>query len=138
MKSTGHASSAARPGAILIVDDERDVRTLLAEVLEGDGYEIAAAGDGAEALDYLRAAATLPSLILLDLVMPNVDGWQFLDERRQDPRLAGIPVVLISGQVAARETARALGLPGYIEKPIGAANVREMLARLLPKPPAFA
>jgi chemosensory pili system protein ChpA (sensor histidine kinase/response regulator) len=77
-------------------------------------------------------------LILLDLVMPNVDGWQFIEERSHDPRLARIPVVLISGQVAARETARSLGLASYIEKPIEVATIREMLARMRANIPAFA
>lgn len=117
-------------GPILVVDDERDVHMLLTDLLHGEGYDVVTATDGAEALGYLRAAATLPCLILLDLVMPNVDGWQFIEERNHDPRIAGIPVVLISGQVAARETARSLGLASYIEKPIGVASLREMLTRM--------
>ena len=131
-------SSPSKRGQILIVDDERDVHVLLTEVLRGEGYEVATAADGAEALEYLRAAPALPSLILLDLMMPNVDGWQFIEERSRDRRLAEIPVVLISGQVAARETARALGVASYIEKPIGVATVREMLARMRATTPAFA
>lgn len=125
-------------GPILIVDDELDVHVLLTDLLRSEGYEVASATDGAEALDYLRSATTLPCLILLDLVMPRVDGWQFIEERSHDPRLARIPVVLISGQVAARETARALGLASYIEKPIGVVKLREMLARMSVNAPAFA
>ena len=125
-------------GPILIVDDEPDVHTLLTDVLRGEGYEVVTAADGAKALTYLRAATTLPCLILLDLVMPNVDGWQFVEERSHDSRLARIPVVLISGQVAARETARSLGLASYIEKPIEVATIREMLARMRANIPAFA
>jgi PAS domain S-box-containing protein len=117
-------------GPILVVDDEPDVKVLLTELLRDEGYQVATAADGAEALDYLRAAPRLPCLILLDLVMPNVDGWQFIEERSHDPRLSRIPVVLISGQVAARETARSLGLASCIEKPIGVASVREMLVRM--------
>lgn len=123
-------SNAAGRGPILVVDDERDVHTLLADLLRAEGYDVVTATDGAEALEYLRAASTLPCLILLDLVMPNVDGWQFIEERSHEPRLAGIPVVLISGQVAARETARSLGLASYIEKPIRVASLREMLTRM--------
>lgn len=117
-------------GPILIVDDELATRTLLTDALAADGYEVVTAGDGAKALEYLRATTTLPCLILLDLVMPNMDGWQFIEERSHDRRLAGIPVVLISGQVAARETARSLGLASYIEKPIALASLREVLARV--------
>ena len=122
----------------MIVDDEPDVHLLLTDLLRGEGYEVASATDGAQALDYLRSATKLPCLILLDLVMPKVDGWQFIEERSHDPRLARIPVVLISGQVAARETARALGLASYIEKPIGVVPLREMLARMSVNAPAFA
>jgi PAS domain S-box-containing protein len=130
--------SPSECGPILIIDDEADVRVLLTELLRDEGYEVATAGDGAEALDYLRAAARLPWLILLDLVMPNVDGWQFIEKRSHDPRFSRIPVVLISGQVAARETARSLGLASCIEKPIGAAPLREMLARMRVNAQAFA
>jgi CheY-like chemotaxis protein len=117
-------------GPILIVDDEVDTRTLLTEAIQAEGFEVVAAGDGAEALEYLRSAAEVPCLILLDLVMPNMDGWQFIEERRHDRRLAGIPVVLISGQVSARETARSSGLASFIEKPIALASVRDVLTRV--------
>ena len=125
-------------GPILVVDDEPDVQVLLTELLRDEGYEVATAADGAEALDYLRAAPRLPWLILLDLVMPNLDGWEFIEERSHDTRLSRIPVVLISGQVAARETARSLGLASCIEKPIGVVPLREMLARMRVSHPAFA
>ena len=138
VKTPVEASAPYVRGSILIVDDERDVHTLLAELLRDEGYDVAAAADGAEALDYLRAATTLPCLILLDLAMPNVDGLRFLEQRALVPRLTGIPVVLISGQVSARETAQALGLAGSMDKPLGVAPVREMLARVLVSRPALA
>ena len=113
---------------VLIIDDELDTRDLVAELLRDEGHDASIAADGAEALEYLRGAATLPSLILLDLEMPIMDGWEFLELRGRDARLSGIPVVLISGQLASRDTARALGLAGYIEKPIGAATLLEVMA----------
>jgi chemotaxis family two-component system sensor kinase Cph1 len=125
-------------GPILIVDDEPDVQVLLSDLLRSEGYEVATASDGAEALAYLQTATPLPCLILLDLVMPNVDGWEFVEQRSHDRRLARIPVVLISGQVAARETARSLGLASYIEKPIEVAAIREMLSRIRGSIPALA
>ena len=124
------AAAPAEQGPILIVDDEPDMRLLLTDLLRAEGYDVVTVADGAKAFDYLRSATTLPSLILLDLVMPNLDGWQFIEERTHDPHLAGIPVVLISGQTAARETARSLGLASFIEKPISVASLREMLARV--------
>lgn len=122
-------------GPILVVDDELDAQTLLTDVLQKEGYDVVTAADGGKALEYLRATTTLPCLILLDLVMPNVDGWQFIEERSHDRRLTGIPVVLISGQVAARETARSLGLASYIEKPITMASLREVIARVRDRTP---
>ncbi len=120
--------SRAERGPILIVDDEVDVHILLTDLLRGEGFDVVTAANGAKALEYLQTATTLPCLILLDLVMPTMDGWQFVEELGHDARLTRIPVVLTSGQVAVRETARSLGLAGYIEKPIAVASLREMLA----------
>ena len=125
-------------GAILIVDDEPDVHVLLTDLLRGEGYDVVNAVDGVEALAYLRAATTLPFLILLDLVMPNMDGWQFMEECRQDDHLAGISVVLISSQVTARETARSLGLASYIGKPIARPVLLETVSRVRERSRALA
>lgn len=69
-------------------------------------------------MEHLRTAKSLPIVILLDLVMPNMDGWQFLAVRRKDACVAEIPIVLISGHLSAAETARKHGLAGCVEKPI--------------------
>jgi CheY-like chemotaxis protein len=79
---------------ILLVDDDEDVVEPLSEVLAEKGYGVAIARDGQQALDYLRTA--VPSLILLDLVMPRMDGWEFLAHRARDERLSSIPVVITS------------------------------------------
>jgi PAS domain S-box-containing protein len=130
--SIGHLAAQARGSSarhlnILLIDDEFDTRDLLTSLLR-EGHDVATAADGAEALEYLRGTETLPSLILLDLVMPVMDGWEFLEVRGGDARLNSIPVVLISGQLASRETARALDLAGYVEKPIVAATLIEIMA----------
>jgi two-component system, chemotaxis family, chemotaxis protein CheY len=80
---------------ILIVDDDDDVREMLGEVLEEGGYRVASAEDGREALRYLSAHPP-PFLIILDLMMPVMDGWQFLHEQRKSPALASIPVAVFS------------------------------------------
>jgi len=80
---------------ILVVEDEEDARDAMVAILEMKGYRAAPAGNGREALDYLSRTET-PDLIILDLCMPVMDGWQFLRERVKDPRLAGVPVVVIS------------------------------------------
>lgn len=83
---------------ILVVDDDLDVRETLADVLSDAGYEVHVAEHGGEALAVLRAARDLPGLILLDLAMPVMDGWQFRAEQRRDAMLAEIPVVTFSAR----------------------------------------
>ena len=70
------ATSEAPCGGILVVDDDPDIRDSLREVLEDEGYDVASVGNGREALDYLKQASPRPWVILLDLMMPVMDGWQ--------------------------------------------------------------
>jgi PAS domain S-box-containing protein len=121
------ASEGGREELILIVDDEVDARDALAALLRLDGYRVLTAANGREALS--AAKSSLPSIILLDLVMPVMDGWQFLEVRREDPELAQVPVILISGQTTAQATAQALGLAGAIDKPIRIVQLRQALER---------
>ena len=93
------------PAALMIVEDDADISEALAEALEDHGHTVIVAADGQEALDKLRAAAVLPRLILLDLMMPVMDGWQFRAAQRQDANLAEIPVVLLSAHVDVRRAA---------------------------------
>ncbi len=80
---------------VLVVDDDEDVRQALVDILEIKGYCVASAGNGKQALDYLRDAPT-PDLIISDLAMPVMDGRQFRREQVKDPRLAKVPVLVIS------------------------------------------
>lgn len=80
---------------ILIVDDDENLREELAELLRTEGFEVVEAGDGAAALDSLRSG-TLPRVILLDLMMPVMDGWEFRREIQQDPALSKIPIVVMT------------------------------------------
>ncbi len=80
---------------ILLVDDDDAIRETLAELLEDEGYEVACATNGADALSKLAAAAA-PTVILLDLAMPVMDGWTFRAVQRGDPRLARIPTIVLS------------------------------------------
>jgi CheY-like chemotaxis protein len=102
---------------ILIIEDDLDIRTDLAEVLRDEGYEVTTAADGFEALRLLRAGLS-PGVILLDLMMPIMDGWQFRIEQLQDPALAGFPVLLLSGAGDVRGHTADLRVSGYVEKPI--------------------
>jgi CheY-like chemotaxis protein len=103
-------------GRVLVVDDEEDIRSLMASVLDLQGYQVDQAADGASALALLRDG-NQPSLILLDLMMPGMNGWQLLEVLHADPRLRKIPVVLVSGAGDLATRASALGVAGYLRKP---------------------
>lgn len=108
-----------KPGAILIVDDDSDVRSALAELLEEEGFSVEAARNGREALIRLRTGKIHPALILLDLMMPGMDGWDFRSEQMRDPRLASVPVVIVSASGFSSESIRTqFGPAAYVEKPI--------------------
>jgi CheY-like chemotaxis protein len=102
---------------ILIVEDDSDIRIDLSEILRDEGYEVAAASNGREALDWLRAG-NVPCLILLDLMMPVMDGWQFRARQLKSPGMAMIPVVLLSGAGDLRKHATSLAAKGFISKPL--------------------
>lgn len=85
---------------VLVVDDDRDVCDLIQAALAGKGYKTIVAGNGREALDYLKSRAPRPKLILLDLMMPEMNGWEFRKVQQSDPALAGIPVAIITGRGA--------------------------------------
>jgi len=87
-------ADAPCPG-VLVVDDDPDIRDSLREVLEDEGYTVSSVANGREALDYLRSGKR-PCVILLDLMMPVMDGWQFRREQKQDATIADIPLVVIT------------------------------------------
>ncbi len=101
---------------LLLVEDDDDIRTDLTAVLADAGYEVIAAGDGVAALRYLRGAE-VPKLVLLDLMMPEMDGWQLRLELLKDRRLSTIPVVLLSAAGNLPTEAVCLGAVGFLSKP---------------------
>ena len=103
--------------SILVVEDDQDVRDALATVLETEGYTVVTAAHGEEALGRLRAASA-PSVILLDLYMPVMNGWAFRAEQLRDPKLAEIPVIVVSADSMVARRAADLGAAGYVGKPI--------------------
>jgi CheY-like chemotaxis protein len=92
-----------RDRSILLVDDDDAIREALTETLIDEGYAVHAARNGREALDWLRQGDDPPCVVLLDLMMPVMDGRAFLGERRSDPILAKIPVVVISAERGCAE-----------------------------------
>jgi CheY-like chemotaxis protein len=97
------------------VDDDDTIRTVVAEVLELEGYAVACATNGAEALELVRRQR--PQAIVLDLMMPVMDGWHFLEHCRADARCAGTPVLVISASRHLSREAAGLGVTGCIAKP---------------------
>ena len=102
---------------ILLVEDDPDSRACMRSLLELEGYVVHTAADGAEALKRLRSGLE-PGLIVLDLMMPGMDGFQFRREQLQDPKLCAIPVVVYSGHHDAKANAALLEPTAYIKKPI--------------------
>lgn len=88
---------------ILVIDDEVDFRLSLAELLSLQGYGVCTARDGLGALSYLVKKNEIPDLIILDLNMPRMNGWEFLKTLDADPRLAEIPLMIISGDIMAQD-----------------------------------
>jgi CheY-like chemotaxis protein len=122
------ARSGREGRSILIVEDDADLREALSEVLRDEGYRVEMAADGREALDRLRRESR-PSLILLDLTMPVMNGWQFRDEQRRDPDLSGIPVVVLSASDRLAEKMGPLGITDYVRKPIELGHLLRMIER---------
>ncbi len=114
--------------SILVVDDQDDGRASLAMLLELAGHAVRQARHGQEALDLLRAGPA-PDLILLDLVMPVMNGWEFRRLQRQDPALAPIPVVVLSAWGEAAEKADILGDVGYLQKPVDPGLLPDVIER---------
>jgi len=108
----------------LLVEDDESIRLALTDMLEDEGFAVTTAVNGREALDLLRRFAP-PEVILLDLMMPVMDGWEFRVEQQSDPALAGIPLLAMSADLSAK--ARAIAADGYIRKPI---DFSELLAKL--------
>jgi DNA-binding response OmpR family regulator len=116
------SGESTRPVALIVEDDE-DIREALEAVVEHAGFEPVVAVHGLDALRYLRSCPRLPSVVLLDLMMPVMDGWQFLE--RRDERARSIPVVVLS---SVRDT-RLPATVRWLKKPV---SVDELIAALRP------
>ena len=118
---------SSNPGPlVLVVDDDDDLREVLSEILDARGYAVDTAPDGAAALARLRGGLA-PAIILLDLRMPRMSGWEFCREQQRDPRLAGIPVLVLSGG-STRGVAESLGARDVLSKPIDLDELATKLA----------
>jgi two-component system, chemotaxis family, chemotaxis protein CheY len=102
---------------ILVIDDDADLRDVVTEVLSEAGYDALAASGGREAL-HLLAEGARPALILLDMMMPDMNGRQFREEQTKNRAWSAIPTVVVSAYVDVAEAARELGTAGGLQKPV--------------------
>ncbi len=114
---------------VLYVDDDEDLCDVVTESLEDAGYAVSTAANGAAAMRLLQAATDLPCLIFLDLMMPVMDGEQFLQEKCRDPRLSEVPVILVTADGHATAKATALGVHGGLRKPVQLDDLLSTVAR---------
>lgn len=115
----------------MIVDDDVDGREALERLLRFAGYVVATASNGHEALERLRAAGRRPDLILLDVMMPGMDGRGFRESQRRDPELADIPILIVSAQ---GELDRLIEADGYLDKPLEFDTLVDAIERLVSPP----
>ena len=114
---------------MLVVDDDPDILEALSEILEAEGFEIRRARNGKEALEKLEPDP--PQLILLDLMMPVMDGWEFAQRLKQRPKVAGIPIIVLSADRNVSNKAAEIGAVGHLAKPFELNDLLDMVRRSL-------
>ncbi len=116
---------------ILIADDRSEVVVLVKVTLEGEGYRTIEASDGREALEKIRLEK--PDLVLLDILMPKMNGFEVLSQLKKDPVLKEIPIIMLTakGQKSDQEKGKELGATGYIIKPFSPSALLERIEEIL-------
>ncbi len=113
---------------VLVVEDDADLLAALSGALEDEGFGVSRARHGLDALGKLRSGCR-PCVILLDLMMPIMNGWQFRHEQRQDSELPKIPVVVVSAKTDSAQHAAWLEADAYVEKPLSLGKLVEIVNR---------
>ncbi len=101
---------------VLLIDDDPDIRDSLSDLLTDEGYPVATACNGLEGLEKLKTDCP-PCVILLDLMMPVMDGWQFRAKQLSEPELAQLPVIVLSATTEIRRHAAEMHASGFLSKP---------------------
>lgn len=115
---------------VLVVDDDKEIRETFSDALTYEGYPVATAGNGAEALAYLRANPP-PCLVLLDLMMPVLNGLEFLEALQHETAVAPVPIIVVSA-AARDQVAQALrypGVSGRLDKPVHLSSLLQTVER---------
>ena len=117
--------------SILVVDDDPNIRKMIIAALRREGYDFAEAPNGREALDIMRAQH--PSVVVLDLMMPIVSGWEVLQERANDPEIRDIPVIIVSASRSPEiATAVDKGICAFLPKPFDISTLSALVRSCLP------
>ena len=119
---------------VLVVDDDNEIRETMVEILTDEGYEVVGARDGYEALAQLRDPEDRWGLVLLDLMMPNMDGRTFRAEQLLDPVIAPIPVVIVSPMTDVATTAEELQVAEHLTKPVPLRDLIQLVRRYCAAP----
>ena len=114
---------------VLVVDDDRAIRDVVSETLGLEGYEVDTASNGLEALAKMREQ--VPDAVVLDLMMPGLDGWGFVERCRTEPSLDEVPIVVMSAGHRAATVANQIGAAGYISKPFDLDELLEAVEQTL-------
>jgi CheY-like chemotaxis protein len=120
---------------VFIIEDDTDIRDSLAELLELEGYQVITASNGHEGLDRLTALGDrLPEVILLDLMMPIKDGFEFRHEQLAHPKWSSIPVIVMSADANVSQKLKSSGfpVPAYLKKPVNLDDILALVAQSLP------
>jgi chemosensory pili system protein ChpA (sensor histidine kinase/response regulator) len=112
---------------ILLLEDNADLRQTLKQAIELDGHEVHGGRSGEDGLEFLRTAPTLPDMIICDISMPDMNGFEFLKHVRGNPEWANIRFVVMSGTRADRDIALASGADGYLGKPFGFSELKNIV-----------
>lgn len=128
-ESRARVRARAKPPTILVVDDEAGTVDVLHAVLSDAGYRVAGASNGREALEKMRASR--PDLVLLDFVMPVLDGAETLRAIKQDARLSATPVIMMSGILESMIKRREKGYAAFLRKPFSLDELLAMIAKQL-------
>ncbi len=120
---------------VMVIEDDADLREAITEILEEDLFRVVPASNGAEALAILDASPQLPGMILLDLMMPVMSGVQFRAAQRSNPRLASIPVVVMSAVTGGDAKASALEPDAFLPKPTERAHMLAIVRRYCRRDP---
>lgn len=114
---------------ILIVEDDEDIRNNLQLLLESEGYAVELAQNGQVGIDFLRSGKPLPSLIVLDLMMPIMDGFQFREAQLKDPRIADVPVIVMTADGHVEDKQRRTAAKLLLRKPVDIDVILDAVAR---------